>query len=50
MTLESELANAIVRVQYRLPDVRDTLIEALFCIRRAHWIATPRELRPTRRG
>jgi hypothetical protein len=40
--LESQLADAIVRVQYRLPDVRETMVEALFAIRRAHWVAEPR--------
>ncbi len=45
MTLESELANAIVRVQYRLPDVRETMVEALFALRRQHWVEAPRKMR-----
>lgn len=48
MTLESELANAIVRIQYRLPDVRETMIEALFALRRQHWVAAPRKVRSER--
>jgi hypothetical protein len=38
MNLDSSLINAIVRVDRRLPDVRDTMLEALFILRRQRWV------------
>ncbi len=45
MNLVGQLASAIVRLE-RQPDIRETLIETLFMLRREHWIATPRRTPP----
>jgi hypothetical protein len=38
MNLETHLANAIVRTRKRLPEVSDTMVEALFTLRRQQWV------------
>ncbi len=45
MNIESQLANAIVRIGQRQPDIRETLIETLFMLRRERWAPLPRRTR-----
>lgn len=45
MTLEVHLADAIVRTRRRLPDVSDTMVDALFHLRRQLWIEQGRAQR-----
>lgn len=45
MNLEVHLADAIVRTRKRLPDVSETMVEALFHLRRQQWIEQGRVVR-----